>query len=339
MPSSWNPLDEEGSKKVTAEVCNPTAPYLNVYRDFEGLYISKIFTDENLRSTLSYQPRDDDVFIVSYPKCGTTWMQHIVYNIFRDGTPPGGLLEMMTMAPFLELLGAEGARAMPRPGAIKTHLPFSKQPYSPKTKYIYITRNPYDCCVSFYYHTKGFHPYLFEEGTFDQFFDMFVEGKVDYGDYFDHLLSWYEHRNDDNVLFVTYEQLKKDTPGVVLKIADFLGKEQYGDKMRQHPEIFQKILGAITIESMKKINAEMKNMGQNLLSMPPEAMPEFMKSFRDHMTSHGDKPVKGEFVRKGIVGDWRNHFSPEQITRMKERIALKTAGSDVMGLWKDTHLP
>lgn len=339
MPSSSNPLDEEGCKKATAEVCKPKAPYQDVYRDFEGLYISKIFTDQNLRSTLSYEPRDGDVFIVSYPKCGTTWMQHIVYNIFRDGTPPGSLLEMMTMAPFMELVGAEGARAMPRPGAIKTHLPFNKQPYSPKAKYIYITRNPYDCCVSFYYHTKNFPLYMFEEGTFDQFFDMFVEGKVDYGDYFDHILSWYEHRNDDNVFFVTYEQLKKDTPAVVLKIADFLGKEQYGDKLRQQPEVLQKVLGAITIESMKKINAEMKNMGESLSSMPQESMPEFMKSFRDTMAAHQDKPVKGEFVRKGIVGDWRNHFSSDQVTRMKERIAAKTAWSDVMGLWKDTELP
>uniref|UniRef100_A0A1E1X659 Putative sulfotransferase n=1 Tax=Amblyomma aureolatum TaxID=187763 RepID=A0A1E1X659_9ACAR len=340
MPSSWNPLDDEADKKVAKEACQPGPARLNPYRDFEGLYVSHVFTDRNLRSALSYEPLDGDVFIVSYPKCGTTWMQHIVHNIYRDGVPPGDLMEFMTMAPFLEFLGAEGARSMPRPGAIKTHLPFNKQPYSPKAKYIYVTRNPYDCCVSFYYHTRDFPPYLFEDGTFDQFFDMFIEGKVDFGDYFDHVLSWYEHRGDSNVFFVTYEDIKKDTPGWVLKVADFLGKEEYGDKLRQNRDVFEKILGAISIESMKKINAEMKKWSQQLASAPPELLPPGMRSIMESLDSSIlTKPAQGEFVRKGIVGDWRNHFSPEQVDRMKKLIALKTTGSDLMDLWKDTGLP
>uniref|UniRef100_A0A6M2E5L2 Putative sulfotransferase n=1 Tax=Amblyomma tuberculatum TaxID=48802 RepID=A0A6M2E5L2_9ACAR len=339
MPSSWNPLGEEAEKDAK-EACQSRPAYLNAYRDFDGLYVSHLFTDRNLRSALSYEPLESDVFIVSYPKCGTTWMQHITYNIYRDGVPPADHMEFMTMAPFLELLGAEGAHAMPRPGAIKTHLPFNKQPYSPKAKYIYVTRNPYDCCVSFYYHTKNFPPYLFEDGTFDQFFDMFVEGKVDYGDYFDHVLSWYEHRGDSNVFFVTYEDIKKDTPGWVLKIADFLGKEEYGDKLRRQPDVFEKILGAISIESMKKINAVIKTWSKQVASAPPEFLPPGMRSIVESIDiSLLTKPAQGDFVRKGIVGDWRNHFSPEQIDRMKKRIALKTAGSDLMDLWRDTDLP
>lgn len=338
MPSSWNPVEEETGKKALEEACKPGPSHKNAYRDFEGLYLSKTFTDRNMRTALSYKPLDGDVFVVSYPKCGTTWMQHIVYCIFRDGVPPKNLMEFMNMAPFLELLGGEGAQAMPRPNGIKTHLPFNKQPYSAKAKYIYITRNPYDCCVSFYYHTRNMPMYLFEDGTFDQFFDMFIEGKVDFGDYFDHLLSWYEHRRDSNVLFVTYEDLKKDTRGWVLKVADFLGKE-YGDKLRQSPDIFEKIMTAISVDSMKKINAEMNNWGKDLASVPLETLPEGMKSLVEAMGSLLDKPIKGDFVRKGIVGDWKNHFSPEQVARMKERIALKTAGSDVMDLWKDAGLP
>lgn len=338
MPSS-NPLDKEGCHKATTQVTKQGTAYQDAYRDFDGIYCNKFFTDENLRSALSYKPREDDVFVVSYPKCGTTWMQHIACNIFRHGSPPGGLMELMFMSPFLEFLGAEAVRAMPRPGAIKTHLPFNKQPYSTKAKYIYITRNPYDCCVSYYYHTKTLPLHDFEEGTFDEFFEMFMEGKVDFGDYFDHVLSWYDHRNDNNVFFLTYEQLKKDTPGMVLQIADFLGKEDYGDKLRQSPEVLEKVLRAISIESMKKINGELKNMGETMLNMPPESMPEFLKSAMAAFGEIAKKPIQGDFVRKGIVGDWKNHFSAEQVSRMKEKIAAKTAGSDIMDLWKDTDLP
>lgn len=34
------------------------------------------------------------------------------------------------------------------------------------------------------------------DGTFDEFFELFISGNTDYGDYFDHLLGWYAHRWD-----------------------------------------------------------------------------------------------------------------------------------------------
>lgn len=332
MQSFPNPLEEESNHTDPTQVCKPRATYQDVYRDVDGLYCGIFFKEQNIRSAMSYSPRAGDVFIVSYPKCGTTWIQQIVCNIFHDGAPPGTLLDIMRLTPFLEVVGAEGVPATPQPGTIKTHLPFNKHRYSVKAKYIYIARNPYDCCVSYYYHTKFFPAYRFNEGTFDQFFEMFVEGKVDFGDYFEHVRSWYNYRNENNVLFVTYEQLKKDTPGMVLKIADFLGKEQYGVKLRQRPGILAKILNETSIESMKKLNPGMNSVAKQTSSMSPD--PEHVAS-----GAFSKKTTQVDFVRKGMVGDWRDHFTLEQVARMKERIALKTAGTDVMELWKDVGLP
>ncbi|KAG0410337.1 hypothetical protein HPB47_012549 [Ixodes persulcatus] len=64
--------------------------------------------------------------------------------------------------------------------------------------------------------------YLFEDGTFGEFLEILVEGDVECGDYFNHLLSLYEHRQEHNVLFLAYEALQKDTESCVLKIANFL---------------------------------------------------------------------------------------------------------------------
>ncbi|KAH9374969.1 hypothetical protein HPB48_004194 [Haemaphysalis longicornis] len=99
-------------------------------------------------------------------------------------------------------------------------------------RYIYVTRNPYDCCVSYFHHIRDSPVYRYTDATFDDFLDVFIEGLVSCGDYFDHLLSWYEHRADDNVLLLTYEDLKEDTRGAVIKIADFLGN-QYAQELRK----------------------------------------------------------------------------------------------------------
>ncbi|KAL1440899.1 hypothetical protein MTO96_009069 [Rhipicephalus appendiculatus] len=316
--------------------CKPLPQAL--YRYVGGVYLNIGYLEQNVLSALSYEPLDGDLFVASYPKCGTTWTQLIVRGILGEGPAPTNFVEFMSTSPYLEFMGAEGARAMPRPGAIKTHLPFHKVPYSAKAKYIYITRNPYDCCVSSYYHTKNFLSMIFD-GTFDEYFDIFVDGKVDYGDYFAHLLSWYKRRGDSNVLLFTYEDLKRDLRGWVLKIADFIDKHRYGDKLRQQPVLLNKVLDSASLESMKKLNSQFEEWCTKMANMPLEALPEGMRSRMEIVKQCLPKPGKAEFVRKGIVGDWKNHFSPEQIARMKDLIAARTAGSDVMDLWKDTGIP
>ncbi|KAL1425330.1 hypothetical protein MTO96_019271 [Rhipicephalus appendiculatus] len=195
--------------------------------DVDGIYISKSYSLECLRSAIRYNAQPSDIFIVTYPKCGTTWTQHIVYNIINNHPPPRDQLLSWIEMPFLEAQGAESIDDMKKPGPIKTHLPFRLPTCSKEAKYIYVARNSYDSCVSFSYHTRGMPEYNFQNGTFSEFLEMLLEGKVDYGDYFAHLLSWYEHRDDPNVLFVTYEQLQEDIRVRVLKIADFIG-EEYG---------------------------------------------------------------------------------------------------------------
>ncbi|CAN8009802.1 unnamed protein product [Ixodes pacificus] len=309
-----------------------------VHRDVEGLHIPREFQEKTVRSVLSYQPQEGDIFIVSYPKCGTTWVQYIAYNIFNDGVRPPSMLDVFRSVPFLEHRGIPDDKDLPRPVAMKTHLPFSKQPYSENAKYIYVSRNPYDCCVSFYNYVKTTRGHQFEDGTFDEFFESFVRGKVIFGDYFDHLLSWYAHRSDPNVLFMTYEDLKKDTESCVLKVADFIG-EECGRKLRDQPELLERIVSNVSLEAMKGLEKKMKTKVAQRRVAEPSEMPEGVRTKAALFGGPVAKPFCGDLVRKGVVGDWKNHFSPLQVERMKEWIALKTKGSDVMCLWKDLDLP
>ncbi|KAJ7336540.1 aryl sulfotransferase [Desmophyllum pertusum] len=71
-------------------------------------------------------------------------------------------------------------------------------------------RNPKDTAVSFYHHYH-FIPAIKDPTSWETFFDQFIKGEVSYGLWFDHVLSWWEHRDDPNILFVKYEDLKEVT--------------------------------------------------------------------------------------------------------------------------------
>ncbi|CAL1276719.1 unnamed protein product [Larinioides sclopetarius] len=305
----------------------------------DGFQIPAAFSADAFRSVVQYKPRDDDVFIVTYPKCGTTWTQHIVLLIFRQGKPAESQMEFFSAAPFLEITGAKGAENMPRPGALKIHLPFHLTPWSDKAKYIYVTRNPKDCCVSFYHHMKNLPGHGFK-GTFDQFCELFISGNTDYGDYFDHLMGWYEHRNDPNVLFMTYEEMKENPEASVLKLASFIDEEKYAKPLRDDPEKLQNILKYSSFKHMK----ETVNKGfEELFSMPEEEilkseLPETMKRMLTGEILKKDlqaKPPAMNFIRKGITGDWKNYFNEDQSKRLDRKFAERTKGTDLPNLWKD----
>ncbi|XP_064484599.1 sulfotransferase ssu-1-like [Ornithodoros turicata] len=303
----------------------------------DGLRIVKSFPATHVREVFAYKPRPDDIFIVTYPKCGTTWTQHIVYYILNHGVAPQSTEEFLKRTPFFELRGRAAVDDLVRPAAIKTHLPFDRQPYSKDAKYIYIARNPFDCCVSFYHHVKLFPIYEFN-GTFDEFFEDFLNGDVDYGEYFDHLLSWYSHRNDPNVLFFTYEDLKKDVRSWILKMADFLGKE-YGEELREDPLLLERIVERTSLDAMRKeVNPAMQKQFRRFTDVPAEKLPPWAQRVVESGGELLKKPITGDFVRKGQVGDWRNLFTAEQVKRMKDWIAKRSAGSDVMELWRDIRL-
>ena len=52
----------------------------------------------------NFEVRPDDVFVVTYPKCGTTWTQEMVWQILHDvDTSDKGKESLMTRSPFLEM--------------------------------------------------------------------------------------------------------------------------------------------------------------------------------------------------------------------------------------------
>jgi hypothetical protein len=110
----------------------------------------------SLADALAWRPGARDVVVATQMKCGTTWMQQIVFELFSRGRGDlgdAGHVHLNAISPWIEAargvplaeaprIGAEGARI------IKTHLPASHCPDSPEALYIYVTRHPVSCYLS-----------------------------------------------------------------------------------------------------------------------------------------------------------------------------------------------
>jgi hypothetical protein len=262
------------------------------------------FPAENFASALAYEAQPGDIFVATYPKCGTTWVQYILYLLLHEGVPLPAGDQIGNSVPHLEEVGGEFAKALSAPRAIKTHFTFESMPAHAEARYITVARNPFDCAVSFYHHTRGFeHHYRFSSGTFDDFFECFLAGEVDWGDYFDSLTSWFAHREDQNVLFLTYEGMKLDSRKAVVQIASFLDFPSAQDEAK------------LTEIDRHSSFDEMRQNLERWSSRRPDDMPAF--------------------IRKGIVGDWRNYFSADQAHRLVEKFERRATTAGFGNLWMD----
>lgn len=168
------------------------------------------------RYNLQYVASPKDVFIVSYPKSGTTWMQMIVHQLLSDDVDFEHINEVV---PFFEMKYVNGDQRVTQiEGPVKSHLDYRQIPKG-NGKYIYIYRDGRDVALSYYHH---YIRYLFFQGNFDDFFDMFLAANVTYGSWFDHVASWMENKRELDCLFVAYEDLLGDLYGQIALIAEFL---------------------------------------------------------------------------------------------------------------------
>lgn len=291
-------------------------------RPFPG---SRWFYKDTIERALDFKPRDTDILISTFPKCGTNWMKYIVHTIITRGQKPLQSSHQLTYeaVPFMDISGLEPVEALPDPRPLHYHLPYDLIPKNPNAKYIYIFRNPKDTVVSFYHFTRQTDELNI---TFGEYFESFMNGLVAYGDYFDHVLSWYDHRDDPNVLFLSYEQVHADTPGQILRIAKFLGNQLH-EELKNDKKLLELVLKHISFDNMK----------QTLMKKAPVKADYELKSDVIDTPLENSGPrydVKYlRYFRKGIVGDWKNHLSPEQNRRMDARIQEKFGGTEIIDMF------
>jgi hypothetical protein len=158
-------------------------------------------------------------------------MQHVVYEVLNRGN--GDLVAtgkaMYAIAPWIE-----GRKSVPMEQApligkerpshiIKTHLPAQLCPFSREAKYIYVARHPVSCfasCIDFVVtNVGGLAP---ATPAFEEWFTS--PDLMWWGTWTDHVKGWWAlAQKEPNVLFVYFEDMKKDLAGVTRRVVDFLG--------------------------------------------------------------------------------------------------------------------
>lgn len=186
--------------------------------------------------------RDDDIFIATYAKAGTTWMQQIVAQLLFNGEEG---LNVAEMSPWLDLRVPPKEVKLPEVEAqthrrfIKTHLPVDALLFSPRAKYIYIGRDGRDVVWSMYNHHINANDAWYEalndtpgrvgppiqpppDDIVTYFRDWMEKDGHPFWPFWENTRSWWELRNLPNVMFIHFAQLKADMPGEIGKIAAFL---------------------------------------------------------------------------------------------------------------------
>ncbi|XP_043220084.1 sulfotransferase family cytosolic 1B member 1-like [Amphibalanus amphitrite] len=120
-------------------------------------------------------------------------------------------------------------------------------------------------------------------GTFADFRDSFMRDALMFCPYREHVKGYLEH--SDTVLCLTYEQMHQDRGSVVRKVADFLGVSL----------------------SDADVDDIVKNTSFEVMKANPDTN---FRQWEDSGMVSGTE--EGTFMRKGMVGDWRNYFTEEE---------------------------
>lgn len=247
--------------------------------------------------------RPDDIFISSYPRSGTTWLQYMLVLLAHDGDP--GFGHIGEAAPWFERNLALGRRcaddfaSMPGPRVFKSHLPFAWLPRG--GRYVYAVRDGRDVAVS-YYHLYRSH--IGFSGDFDAFFTRFMAGDVQYRSWFKHVAGWREVAGRSDVCLLEYERMRADPVATMARLNRFGG---FGRSESRLPELAE----LCSLEAMKRQQERF-----------------------DHATE--ERALRGlhrgEFIRSGASGGYRECFSPAQL-RSFETAAAVTRSHPGRELW------
>lgn len=228
--------------------------------------------------------RPDDVFLVSYPRSGNTWLKFMVAHLLT-GEEVGFDRSEELVPPVGMHAGAP--RMAPSGGrVIKSHEPYRRLHGRAYGDVVYLVRDGRDVAVSYYFHQIRRD---FFAGGFSEFLTHFLRGEVEgYGAWHEHVESWLARPGVARTLVVRYEDLLADTAAELARVAAFLGARPDDATLRA------------VVESNTATRMRSKEDDSALLAR----------------RKRNDVP----FVRRAAAGQWSESFDDDDLERF-ERVA------------------
>ena len=183
-------------------------------------------TLESLRAEMAFCARATDVVIATFPKCGTTLLQQLVHQLRTGGS--WDFAEISDVVPWLEScldFGVDPQREQgSSPRAFKSHMSWPMLPRGARV--ITVLRKPSQVLESFYNFYGGYKFDKAEIGI-DAFARNFFAHRgmmrLHGGTYYEHLLSFWEKRDQPNLLILCYEDVVADPTAAAAQVAAFIG--------------------------------------------------------------------------------------------------------------------
>lgn len=255
--------------------------FLNSLLSKKGLKLS-----EKLNREVAIRP--DDLFLVSYPKSGNTWLRFLFVNILSH--KPASFPDANSKVPDIHNSRSLGVmESLTSPRVLKSHFAF--EPLYPRV--IYLVRDPRSVCVSQFFFKKR-RGEIARDTEFNEYFDEFLKGFSDgYGSWGEHVGSWLgAKRNAQDFLLVRYEDMKEDIEREMKRMLTFARLEVDGSRLKSAIENSD-------LKAMKKTEQE-SNHGA-------------------HLKGKGDLSIP--FVRKGSTNEWKEYLSEDMQRLLLERFS------------------
>jgi sulfotransferase len=252
-------------------------------------------SQETIRKCLHLEasPSLKTLFIASYPKSGTTWMQAIIFHLLSAGQIP--LQHISLFSPFYELNATwnehddrictkySDNHELLRWRVFNTHLLPIMLPKGDSVQYIYVYRNGRDVAISFFHHLSNQVSDGVAVDDVKQFLTDWSKGTLPFGSWIQHLRCWMTKIDDlviSNILLVRYEDLKNDLLSSIARISKFLNHSVTDTRLEE-------LTALLSFECMK---------GSKSLYEPVSV--QWKEGF--------------EFLRKGAVGDSKEYFGADE---------------------------
>jgi len=180
--------------------------------------------------------KETDIYVVGYPRSGSTLMQMILYQMTTDGSLEfDHIYDVSPWCRYSAFIN-QPMKSVGTHRIIKTHDSYEMFGTIKKGKFIFIVRDCLDVVSSVYQQARD---YIDPQVAFESLSHRNMKKWCDYN------LEWSENKDERKILFIHYEDLLKRKEEIVRVISKFI-------EVEVNDEIIQRVLHTTSFDFMKK---------------------------------------------------------------------------------------